>query len=464
MNMSRINTLGRTLRKTLYMAFVFSGMLSVTGCVDGIGPETVEDDTLVSLRVDEVFQEKAYIRLTHDGSQEDYWYYMLTRDMESDAKALIEGEIKAVLAEKGGIPVNVGTNRNLTFEDLEPKTDYRVIAARILQDGVITGNIAVLDFITLRDPDVFELHPAWSVKYMERRVSDDDPDLESEVFTCTVSDDAAEDTYVPCLLTKKDFETTYKGSLRACFEDYVAFRNLEHVKWPNVVTDESCEHVEDRLRHGDYIVFMIGIDSAGGLNGYYAMSEFTLAQETALDSYRRWVGKWTLSGKYDDKKITYPVEIAPDENNLYFRMSGYESTTAEDYQKTVPSELPILLYFEKSTGDVYVVSEELPELADTRLAELYDFFLYGCVEIDYGGYPTMVPVDIPNLRIAKLTLEDDNHATAVPEIFSFDLNGVHYDAPFVYFNYSYVFGSYTSLVPVTMDSAVPRIETIKLER
>lgn len=464
MNNNSVNALCRAIYRILCPGVLSCMMLLVSGCVNTIEPDAVEDDAVVTLRVDEVFQEMAYIRLTHDGSQEDYWYSMLTQDTESDARTLIEGQIKSMLDADGQIAGNVGTNKNLTFEDLDAKTLYRVIAARITPGGKITGNVAVLDFVTLRDPDVFEQHPSWSIQYKERRAPENDPDHESEVLACNVLDDASEETYIPCLLTLKDFETTYKGNLRACFEDYIAFRNLEHVKWPSVVISGSYEHMEDRLRHGDYIAFMIGINAEGELTGYYAKTEFQLAQETASEAYRKWVGKWTLSGKCGDQKISYPVEISPDENNLYFRMSGYESTTAEAYQASVPQELPILLYFEKSTGDVYVVSEELPDLADAALAELYNFFLYGCVEIDYGGVPTVVPVDVPNVRIARISLVDDNHAEAKPETFIFDLNDVHYEVPFIYFNYSYMFGTYVNLVPVTMDSIVPRIDTITLER
>lgn len=158
------------------------------------------------------------------------------------------------------------------------------------------------------------------------------------------------------------------------------------------------------------------------------------------------------------------MEITPEENNLYLRMAGWEHTTAAEYFAALPYERPILLYFEKSTGFVYVVSEEIKDFEDPALADFYDFYLYGCVEIMYGDELTEVPVDIPNLRIARFALADDNHAVAKPEIFSFDLNGVHYDAPFLYFNYSYISLLYAGLVPVTTDSVVPRIDTMRLER
>lgn len=441
----------------------FCCLVSLSGCVKDIDQEVSEDMVQVTLRLDQAFQDKAYVRLYHDGSQEDYWFYLVTEDFGTEAAVLLKDEIARSLEETGEIVGNVGTNKNITLESLAAKTEYRVIAARILADGTVTGNVAELTFKTLRNPDVFEVHPSWNIQYKERRALEGDPDAESEVFTCSVGD--SKETFVPCLLSKKDFDASYGGNLRLCFEDYVAFRNLDHVKWENVVLDESCEHFEDRLRHGDYILFMIGIDTAGELTGYYAKTDCTIMQETATDAYRRWVGKWTVTGYCGDLKITYSIDISPEENNLYYRMSGWESTSATDYFEALPQERPVLLYFEKSTGDVYVVSEAFDDyFEDLALAEFYDFFLYGVVEVDYGGEMTEVPVDITNIRIAKFTLLGDNLAEVTPETFSFDLNGTHYDAPFLYFNYSYTSSLYAGLVPVTTDSVVPRISTMRLER
>lgn len=452
----------RTIIRSLAEVLASCVIAALAGCSHDIGPETLDDDVLVSLRVDEVFQEIAYVRLNHDGSLEDFWYYMLTEDLYTDARSLLEGALDADLEQDGKITANVGTNKNITFEDLQAKKKYRVIASRILADGSIVGNVAELTFVTLRDPAVFEAHPMWKVEYKERRVATDDVNDETEIFACTVADTT--ETYVACLLSEDDFKKSYGEDIRACFEDYVAFRNSEHVKWPNVVKKESSEHVEDRLRSGRYIVFMIGITAGGELTGYYARQDFSIQQEVATEAYRKWIGKWTITGSAGGEDIRYPVEIVSDENNLYYRMYGWEGPSANSYFATVPTELPLLLYFEKSSGDAYVVSEELKDLADPTLADFYDFYLYGCVEIDYNGIPTEVPVDVSNIRVARFSLVNDRRAAVTPEVFSFDLNGVHYDAPFLYFNYSYISSMYAGLVPVTYDSKVPRINTMKLEK
>lgn len=463
--MNKLNNL----KKILYPVISTVAMAAVAGCVELQGDDNLNDDNAtMTLRVDEVFQEKAYVRLNHDGSQDDYWYHLKTEDLGADAELLLRDAIaESMKANEGRLPVNQGTNKNLTFEDLEPKTEYRVLASRVLSDGTMTGNIAELVFKTLRDPDIFEVHPDWKIEYKERRVDKNDINEETEVFSCVVGE--SDDTYVPCLLSKEDFAKSYANNLRACFEDYIAFRNQEHVKWPNVVRNEDIEHIEDRLRSGDYIVFMVGVDQTGALTGYYAQEEFTIKQETASDAYRKWVGKWQLHGTCGDKNITYQVEIKPEENNLYYRMYGWEETSCIDYLKEVPTKLPILLYFEKSTGSAYVVSEELPAYVSSEglnLSGMYYFYLYGSIEVEYDGAMTPVPVDVPNLKLARLTLNDaGTRAYATPERFVYDMSGVRYDAEFIYFNYSYIFPAlYQGLVPVTTDSIVPTIASIVLEK
>ena len=460
------------LRKILYSFVACAVIFSAAGCVEK--PEILVpegEDVTLSLKVDEVFKEKAYIRLNHNGSLEECWFHVLTEDLQTDALEVLEDTLSKILDSDSKVKVQKGVNKNLTFENLKAKTEYRVIASIINQDGSLAGNVAELRFKTLRDLDVFEEHPSWKIEYKERRVSKDDADQESEIFSCSVGD--SKDTYVPCLLSKADFKNSYNDNLRSCFEDYVAFRNQENVKWHNVVLAEDCEHVEDRLRSGDYLVFMVGIDSLGTLTGYYAKEEFAIKQDPASAEYRAWIGKWNLKGVAGDKEVVYEVEIKPEENNLYLRMYGWENATAsqgfEDFT-AIPAagedqnHLSVLLYFSKATKDVYIVSEELAPIPD--YAGIYYFYLYGCIEVDYEGVMTPVPVDIPNMRIARFSLNAaKNRATATPEPFVMDVGGMHYDTEFIYFNYSYIFPAvYQGLVPVTLDTAVPKISSLVLEK
>ena len=137
-----MNTAGsRRFGGMLLSVIAATAIFTMVGCEEIEGPETAVDETELTLWLDQAFQEKAYIRLNHGGNQEDYWYYMVTEDMLSDAATLLKEHISATLESAGEIVGNTGTNRNITVEDLDAKTSYRIIAARLLSDGSITGNV-----------------------------------------------------------------------------------------------------------------------------------------------------------------------------------------------------------------------------------------------------------------------------------------------------------------------------------
>ena len=440
MNMNLMNKLGRFVLSILGAV----GMMCFIGCDVLEIPTTDQGNISVTLRLDEAFQEKANVRLNHNGTVEDFWYYMLTEDLQTDAKLLLEDYIEAALAADGRLTGNVGTNKNITFDGLVARTKYRALAAMISPDGKLASDVAELEFVTMRDPDVFEQWPAWSISYKQRLVAPNDPNKETEVFTCAVAEGDTLQTYIPCVLSKSDFVRYYGSDLRKCFEDYVDYRNSFHVKWMNEVKNTSIEYTQDRLMSGDYMLFMIGVDKQGELTGYYAKTELNLKQETASDAYKAWAGQWTLRGDCvnltdDGKKrsLEYVIDIVPTENNLYYELYGYDAHTMESLVD-IPATIPLKLYFEKSSGDIYVVSEVLPDIKDNQaLADLYNFYAYGSVEVIYGGVLTIIPVDIENLMIARFSRTDATHAKGYNTPISIDLYGEAYDTEFVAFNYFY---------------------------
>ena len=441
--MNLLNRLRRLVLATVGVGILSGGMICLTGCDPLDAPVQKIEDLNVSLRLDEAFQDKAHVRLNHEGTVEDYWYYMLTEDLTTDAKDLLSEKIKKELEATGVLVGNVGTNKNLAFEGLQARTKYRVIAGIISPAGEITGDVVELEFTTLRDPDVFEEWSAWEISYKARQVAPNDPNQETEVFMCSVKGDTTQ-TYIPCILTKSDFSRYYGSDLRKCFEDYIDYRNSLHVKWVQEVKRDSFEYTQDRLFSGDYMLFMIGVDTAGKLTGYYAKTEFKLAQEKASKAYENWVGSWTLKGECLNKaadgstvELEYTIDIVPTENNLYYELYGYDARTFESL-KEIPNTIPLTLYFEKSSGDIYVISEVLPDVPDNQaLADLWNFYAYGSVEVIYGGVLTLIPVDIVNMRIARFSMEDAKHAKGYNTPVSIDLYGEYYNTEYVAFNYFY---------------------------
>ena len=446
------------------IAFVLAAF---TGCEELGNLMTQDDGVTVGLRVDGVGQDVAHIRLTHNGSAEDYWFCMNTTNLDAEARDVLERTLSDIVREEGEIEARTGVNRNVTFKGLAAKTTYRAIASRIDAYGNIVGNVADLKYATMRDPAVFEERGDWNMTYLKREQSEDDPDVENDVFRCDVSDTT--ETFVPVIISKSDFadaygnlndEQTRSAAVRSCFEDYVEYRNSEHAKWSKLISNKDCSYSQERLRSGDYWLFMMGITRDGELTGYYSCDDHLMEQEPMLAAYQDWLGTYTVTEETPSSQpLEYQVTIEAEENNLYMRMKGWEQTAKLPSElSTVPQGCPILLYFEKSTGDVYVVSEDLQNI-ETDAAGVYDFFVYGLVYMD----ETLSLIDLPNLRLARLSLKD-KVVTATPERFTYVEDGKAKSSEFDSFCYVYTTVIWPQLTPLTEDVKVIRISNMKMTK
>ena len=449
--------------KKLLMPLVIFSITCFCGC-EVLDTEVQQDGVTISLRVDAVGQDNVEIRLTHNGSGEDYWYCMNSDNLTAEASAILERELRTLLREDEEIEANVGINKYLVFKNLKANTKYRAIAARIDVYGRIVGNVAEVTYQTMRDPAVFEEIGYWNMSYKKRRPASEDAETESEfdVFECKVSDNDTTETFVPVIVSKSDFQEVYGGDVRRCFEDYVEFRNSENFKWRNKVSNKSCEYEQERLRSGDYWMFMMGVTKDGVLTGYYSRNSLTLEQEQQTLDYAKWLGVWRLSEKVPSaESIEYMVTINADENNLYLRMTGWENTSkVEEPLRGYLERLPVLLYFEKATGDIFVVSEELADLSTEVEAQFYDFYLYGLV---YMGAELSL-INLPNIRLARMSMDVNGNVTVTPEKFTYTEDGKAMTARFESFCYTYTTTLWPSLTPMTPDIKVIEIDNLKMEK
>jgi hypothetical protein len=143
-------------------------------------------------------------------------------------------------------------------------------------------------------------------------------------------------------------------------------------------------------------------------------------------------------------------------------MAGWEYTDEIDAAlREVPFQLPVLLYFEKSTGYVYVVSEEMAELPTVAAADMYDFYLYGLVSMDSN----LSLINIPNLRIARFVMNDDERSvTVTPERFTYTEGDKAKSALFESFCYTYIWTLWPELSPLTPDVRVISLNNLKMEK
>lgn len=432
---------------------ILAGLLMTSFAACEKTPEPIvetTDQVTIMLDVDKVSLESVNIRVRHEGAADMLWVYMLTSDLQTSAQQLLEEKIAADLLLTGEVVVYTGQNKSIYLSGLKPKSSYRFLCASLdPASGEALGSVSELQFKTRRDPAVFELNSNWSIKVGDRSINNTDK-MEYDNFICSSSD---EESYVMLPIKKSDFEYYYQSDIRALFEDYLADFGLSvgDSQWKNIVKigDNICS--EQRLRSGDWIIFMIGIDQSGELTGLYQQISFTIEQETATPEYNRWIGTWTVSDKNGVE--LFDIEIIPSENNMWYYMGGWESTNIYQFDTYDPALMPEL-FFDKESGKLCFISQYLNTMVtDTDSIDFYfsGTFIYGNTYV--------LGSEVLNYRMAEtIFLDTVNYNSARIEGCNFTTQGMSFPIEsicYIYYNGSQL--SSISLAAPTLPLTITKV-------
>lgn len=381
-------------------------LAAVTSCKESVEPdkEVMEQAVSIVLNVDKVSLQTADLRIRHDGTDDMKWVYMHTEDLETDADELIDKAIAKELGFSNEVLAYTGTNKSIRISDLLPKTDYRLIVKMIADNGVPFGKAQTLLFRTVRDLDTFEINENWNVTYDSRTNGANSATnelVEYDNFKCTSTDD---EPYILALIKASDYNAfqkhpDHKLKIRTFFEQYIASSGVAtgDAKWAEIVETGDCVWQEQRLRHGDWLLFMIGVDENGELTGLYNQVECNIPEETPLDDFTRWLGVWDVTGYNDGSPITFRLTILSAEANLWFYSVGWEPN---NIYMLDPATLPVEIFFDKLTGKAYLVSQYVSSAMDEATGSVMDFYFYG--SFPYGGSNTFIAAE--NNKIAEIEM------------------------------------------------------------
>ena len=438
-----------TVLKALLVATM---MVSFYGCQQSESTEenVTATDVAIMLDVDKVTLGTANIRVRHSGDAEMMWVYMLTSDLQTPASVLLEEKLAADLDLTGEIVAYIGRNKSISITDLDPKSYYRFICQALdSETGKTVGQPSEIQFRTRRDPSVFEINDNWEITVGDRIVNNQDKQ-EYDNFICDSEDD---ETYVLVPLKVVDFEFYYNNDLQAFFEDYLSAYGYEtgDSKWKDVVKKGDMTWPEQRLRSGEWFIFMIGIDTEGELTGYYQKLELTIEQEVATDAYNRWLGTWQVIN--GDGTSSFQIDILPSENNMWYYMSGWESDNVYQYDTTDPALMPEV-YFDKETGEMCFISQYLNTLVND--AGSYDFYFSGT--FTYGS-TYVLGSEVLNYRMADAGFLDSSYKTARVEANDFTTQGLSFPIQQICIMYSYggQLGA-ISLAPPTLPLTLTKVK------
>ena len=392
------------LKRIFFALIAAMVMVAVPSCdkLSHADDAAVADDVRFILKEDVINLNSASIRIKHNAGVNAMWVYMQTSDLVTDADALIAERVKNEYQYTERIVARKGNNISLSFNGLEAKQRYRVIVKAIDRDGNLYGKAASLTFKTRRNPDVWEINENWSLTRRAERTSKviagSAEEQEYENFECKSKD---QESYIILTLSMKDYQNykkaeDHKDVKRTLFEDYYAdFMAQNNYKSKILKGDQVW--TEERLRSGEYVTFMIGLDEDNELSGLYKESKITIEPEEPTDEYNKWIGWWEVSfdgnaDSFDGNAKPWTIYIDERDPNMWLYSVGWEPERI--YMSSVmDSQMPINLYYSKSTGDVYLVSQEIGSFDNGSTLYYYGTF-------QHGTYQTVLPYE--NVRIAKV--------------------------------------------------------------
>ena len=373
--------------------------LVLWGCAEKLtGEEEVALNEKIEfiLREDAIYLQTASIRVKHNGPESTQWVYMNTEDLTSDADQLITDRVKIESDLTDQIVSQNKTNISLNLKNLEPKQMYRLIVKAIdPQSGRLYGKVAELVYKTRRDPDVWEINDGWSITRKAERtqgIAEGSSEvIEYENFECKSSD---EESYIVLTLSRDDFnnykkDDAHKEKIRTIFEDYHSdMSSLD--KYEDYILKGNSIWKEQRLRSGDYVTFMIGVDKDGELSGLYKRADVTIAQETPTEGYNKWLGWWEIS--FSNGHAPWNVYIDDLDANMWYLSIGWEPEAISEQVYN----MGLKLYYDKSSEKIYFISQEVAAADDGTNIHYYGTF-------PYGTYQTVLDVDNVRLAEAKIT-------------------------------------------------------------
>ena len=408
--------------------------LVLGGCAEKLtGEEQVALNEKIEfiLREDAIYLQTASIRVKHNGPESTQWVYMNTEDLTTDADQLISDRVKIESDLTDQIVSQNKTNISLNLKNLEAKQTYRLIVKAIdPQSGRLYGKVAELVYKTRRDPDVWEINDSWSVTRKSERtqgIAEGSSEvIEYENFECKSSD---EESYIVLTLSKDDFnnykkEDDHKDKIRTIFEDYHSDMSAMD-DYEDYILKGNTIWKEQRLRSGDYVTFMIGVDEDGELSGLYKKADVTIAQETPTDGYNKWLGWWEIS--FSNGHAPWNVYIDALDANMWYLSIGWEPEAISEQVYN----MGLKLYYDKSSEKIYFISQEVATADDGTSIHYYGTF-------PYGTYQTVLDVD--NVRLAEAKITDLQGSQAKISALGTTLAGVGD----ITFSYSLFYVSYGS--------------------
>jgi hypothetical protein len=260
-------------------------------------------DLKLNVEVEDVTTTTAKVSVSHSSEVDNTWYGFVTDNTTSSAMALVEEAVAAGIdtrdLHRSGQYVTI-------LDDLNPDTTYRYIATGLTAEGVQYGEVAVVEFKTLKEQtsedeeyNGMRSNDAWKVMYVGKDVLND---VEYDHVIRVVSTDSNPyaitlvyaDAYDPYQL--RDLADAMLIDLKAFLAEYND-RNATYFTFGDILYTGNGADAFD-LDPGMYRAIAVGFTPSGEVSGLYSVSdELEVKEQMASANYLAWLGNWSTEGQ-----------------------------------------------------------------------------------------------------------------------------------------------------------------------
>lgn len=315
--------------RTLAACVSVSLAMIVSGCDKNSGDDGGNDNSVFRLSIIETDYNAATAAVICNLSgEQNTWLSFCSEDLETPAADLVALKI-VELQSAGTLSASLQWgNKPVEYTGLTAQTEYRAIAAGVLADGSVYGQISEARFTTGRDRSILIENEAWTPEYLGRKYDEEYPLQIYEVMSVDAGD--SEDSYITYVVTKSDFDAigTVEQGIKAYTEDAIDYYQTEidralmmgyTASWADVLVTGDTEDYYSFLDPGDYYLLVLGIDMDGKSSGYYACTPFSVKAVDGTSEYNSYIGTWTCSNEADaDPEKVATITVSP----AYFDRAG----------------------------------------------------------------------------------------------------------------------------------------------
>ena len=393
----------------------------------GAGLFTVHDVTQGSA------EESAIIQVLPKRGYEDRTYFVFwTEDLTTPAAELIEDKVESMSGTDFSKVVMKG-DRDFDIPGDIPSFDdgeslgkggkYRAIVTGMYEDGVVYGIPSETVFKTSRGDLPYYAHPAWTVTYRGKGIhtnglTDASP-CENIRVTTTDSErfffSAVEGTRLSAFL-ENGTEEQKQAQLRTVIEEETELMRIRieedayntGATWADYTYTETVQAPFPNIEDDSWWYGLaIGVDTDGIVTGLYSLSEpFQAEVPVVTDGYRKWIGTWTVEGKYTDEAgasvdISFEIGIDDVVPGVGYTISGFGVMPGiMDESITVPL-VPVL--YDDETENLQWIGSSLGYIVVDESTQMTAPIYFAAVD----GYDVITG---DNFVMAETSMDDGTHA------------------------------------------------------